>query len=50
MEEFETDKILPDLYYVQIHLTDNIILIEIKLQKLGISETTNNSIQKSFKS
>ena len=48
MEELETNEILSDLYYVKQDITESIILQEIKLEKLGISEAAFNAIKKSF--
>ena len=36
MEEFKTDELFLDLDYLRIDILDELILIEIKLEKLGI--------------
>ena len=48
MEEFKTNELLLDLDYVRIDILDDVILIEIKLENLGISKATINSIKKSI--
>ena len=45
MKEFETVELILDLDYLKIERIDNIILIETKLKKLGISETTINALK-----
>ena len=42
-----TTKLLADLYFQKGWIIDEIIVIEIKLEKLKISETTINAINKS---
>ena len=42
MAKFETVEILCHLDYIEMNMTKNIILIVIKLEKLGIPEKTIN--------
>ena len=48
MEEFKTNELFLDLDYVRIDILDDVILIETKLENLGISKAPINAIKKSI--